>query len=384
MSKNGRQVPDQYIDTLNKLLTSDGARARGPLDSFNVFKTPETHAAYALEAQYQHQLHLQQLQIQLAEQQKQIEALTAAARGVFGGIGGLSGVPGFGGVGGVGGVRGSGGGGAANEYKPGGYGALPERHHQHQQNQHPYQAQHCQSRVEMVYPPPQLPPASHVVQPPRIPVERTSILSKVAKELPQPTAANDKMTARGSGQSTHALNKQIRAQMRLQQAKGNVTVKVEHKTRKMPRGKAKGGVGKKTLPIKPSLAAIKAAAIMASTPGMSVQGNLPGLDLERMSKAAKAANTAQAMQAFAGENLTALQYLQGAPNGGKLENAEKLSKVGREEKVETPSVDTAATAVRIAEALVGLSGAPLELPRQNPSKASDASSILQGSNQSSD
>ncbi len=141
---------------------------------------------------------------------------------------------------------------------------------------------------------------------------------------------------RGHGSTRNSLNKKIREEMRKQQSKGELVVKVEPKVRSRPKyapspkGVAphnnnrerkenkKGRDAGVYLP--PHTAASDAAIIMASTPGVVVAGTsepLPKIDLERL-----AAQPAHAL------------------------------------KSSTMGIDTMETAARVAEVLIGLRDGP--------------------------
>jgi hypothetical protein len=158
---------------------------------------------------------------------------------------------------------------------------------------------------------------------------------KGRRNVPQPTKLPAK---RGHGSSHNPLNQKIREQMRKQQSKGTLVVKLEPKVRHAPRhnappsrklapnktekkkaAAAKGRGADVYLP--PDTAARNAAIIMANTPGIVVAGSsnpLPKMDLES----------------------PALQQ----------EDAWEPSR--------PTAIDSMETAARVAEALIGLRGAP--------------------------
>jgi len=153
------------------------------------------------------------------------------------------------------------------------------------------------------------------------------------RQVPQSERAPVK---RGHGSTRNSLNKKIREEMRKQQSKGELVVKVEPKVRSRPKyapspkGVAPHNNNKERKENKkgrdagvylpPHTAASDAAIIMASTPGIVVAGTsepLPKIDLERL-----AAQPAHAL------------------------------------KSSTTGIDTMETAARVAEVLIGLRDGP--------------------------
>jgi hypothetical protein len=153
------------------------------------------------------------------------------------------------------------------------------------------------------------------------------------RQVPQSERAPVK---RGHGSTRNSLNKKIREEMRKQQSKGELVVKVEPKVRSRPKyapspkGVAPHNNNKERKENKkgrdagvylpPHTAASDAAIIMASTPGIVVAGTsepLPKIDLERL-----AAQPAHAL------------------------------------KSSTTGIDTMETAALVAEVLIGLRDGP--------------------------
>ena len=143
------------------------------------------------------------------------------------------------------------------------------------------------------------------------------------------------LVKRGHGTSQNELNRSIREQIRNQQSKGNVVVKVEPKLRSSPKYNAprlRNSADNKKISrmhaaqddaavyLPPDTAALNAAIIMASTPGIVVEGSskpLPKINLEESTRPEASAS----------------------------------------EQDEPTTLDTTEAAARVAEALIGLRGA---------------------------
>ena len=293
----------------------------------------------------------------------------------------------------------------------------PYVHHPHeyqpQYHPHEYQPQYqpqYQPHPQQYLPPPGPLPVHQPSQSCRVPIQELdpkveNILNNVrksgksgksAKPRKDPRPKKIGLSPRGGSNSHSKLNSAIREQMRLQQSKGvPVVVKVEQKTRKhlkrKPNRKGVDSFMEASL-IRPSAAAVEAAEIMAKqgafvlevSGGHGVSYFDGALEISRKNKSATppAVVETTAPSAAADPPVT-LKYLQNKAGALGVTHSASSNEIGRHGRSNTPSStgtsvypvpdDTTATAMLIAQALVGLgrSNVVINQPPQNQDENHD-------------